>query len=125
MAWTKKNIQIINPFYFVFNIKILYFIYIKFILNILLILYLIFTHAWILDILHKTLLLINSSKAWFSYPCILIIFPEGTRYTKEKFEIAQEFSKSKGIPIYDHLLVPKARGLWFLINNFKHFLDNF
>jgi 1-acyl-sn-glycerol-3-phosphate acyltransferase len=50
---------------------------------------------------------------------VLIIFPEGTRYTKEKFEIAQEFSKSKGIPIYDHLLVPKARGLWFLINNFK------
>ena len=50
---------------------------------------------------------------------ILIIFPEGTRYTKEKFEIAQEFSKSKGIPIYDHLLVPKARGLWFLINSFK------
>jgi 1-acyl-sn-glycerol-3-phosphate acyltransferase len=50
---------------------------------------------------------------------VLIIFPEGTRYTKEKFEIAQEFSKSKGIPIYDHLLVPKARGLWFLINSFK------
>jgi 1-acyl-sn-glycerol-3-phosphate acyltransferase len=50
---------------------------------------------------------------------VLIIFPEGTRYTKEKFEIAQTFSKSKGIPIYDHLLVPKARGLWFLINNFK------
>ena len=49
----------------------------------------------------------------------MIIFPEGTRYTKEKFEIAQTFSKSKGIPIYDHLLVPKARGLWFLINNFK------
>jgi len=50
---------------------------------------------------------------------VLIIFPEGTRYTKDKFDIAQNFSKSKGIPVYDNLLVPKARGLWFLINNFK------
>ena len=50
---------------------------------------------------------------------VLIIFPEGTRYTEDKFKTAQEFSKSKGIPVYDHLLVPKARGLWFLINSFK------
>lgn len=50
---------------------------------------------------------------------VLIIFPEGTRYTEDKFKVAQEFSKSKGIPVYDHLLVPKARGLWFLINSFK------
>jgi len=50
---------------------------------------------------------------------VLIIFPEGTRYTEDKFKTAQEFSKSKGIHVYDHLLVPKARGLWFLINNFK------
>jgi 1-acyl-sn-glycerol-3-phosphate acyltransferase len=50
---------------------------------------------------------------------VLIIFPEGTRFTPDKFIEAQKFSKSKGIPIYDHLLVPKARGLWFLINSFK------
>ncbi len=50
---------------------------------------------------------------------VLIIFPEGTRFTEAKFKTAQEFSKTKGIPVYDHLLVPKARGLWFLINSFK------
>jgi 1-acyl-sn-glycerol-3-phosphate acyltransferase len=50
---------------------------------------------------------------------VLIIFPEGTRFTEAKFKTAQEFSKSKGIPVYDNLLVPKARGLWFLINSFK------
>jgi len=50
---------------------------------------------------------------------ILLIFPEGTRFTETKFKDAQEFSKSKNIPVYDHLLVPKARGLWFLLNSLK------
>lgn len=50
---------------------------------------------------------------------ILLIFPEGTRFTQDKFIEAQKFSKSKDIPVYDHLLVPKARGLWFLINSLK------
>ena len=50
---------------------------------------------------------------------LLLIFPEGTRFTEAKFKDAQEFSKSKNIPVYDHLLVPKARGLWFLLNSLK------
>jgi 1-acyl-sn-glycerol-3-phosphate acyltransferase len=50
---------------------------------------------------------------------VLIIFPEGTIKNEDNFKTAQEFSKTKGIPVYDHLLVPKARGLWFLINSFK------
>ena len=47
----------------------------------------------------------------------IIIFPEGTRINKKNLEEGQIFSKSNNLPIYDNLLVPKAKGLWFLINH--------
>lgn len=47
----------------------------------------------------------------------IIFFPEGTRLTKQKLEEGQKFSKSNNLPIYDNLLVPKSKGLWFLVNH--------
>ena len=47
----------------------------------------------------------------------IIIFPEGTRLTSKKLEEGQNFSKSNNLPIYDNLLVPKSKGLWFLVNH--------
>ena len=48
---------------------------------------------------------------------VIIIFPEGTRLNKEKLVDGQNFSRSNNIPVYDNLLVPKTKGLWFLINH--------
>ena len=50
---------------------------------------------------------------------VILIFPEGTRLNNEKLAKAKEFSRSANIPVYDNLLVPKTKGLWFLINHLK------
>ena len=47
----------------------------------------------------------------------IIIFPEGTRLTSKKLEECQNFSKSNNLPVYDNLLVPKSKGLHFLVNH--------
>ena len=48
---------------------------------------------------------------------LITIFPEGTRLTSKNLEEGQNFSKLNNLPIYDNLLVPKSKGLWFIINH--------
>lgn len=50
---------------------------------------------------------------------IIIIFPEGTRLTKSKLEEGQKFSLDNGLPVFNNLLVPKTKGLWFLVNHLE------
>lgn len=40
-----------------------------------------------------------------------MIFPEGTRIRASKLKEGQDFSKSRGLPIYGNLLVPRVKGL--------------
>jgi len=47
----------------------------------------------------------------------IIIFPEGTRSTPKKLEEGQKFSSLNNLPVYDNLLVPKSKGLHFLVNH--------
>jgi len=47
---------------------------------------------------------------------IIIIFPEGTRYTERKFIESNEYSINNNLPIYNNLLVPKMKGLWYILN---------
>lgn len=48
---------------------------------------------------------------------IILIFPEGTRLNKKKLEEAQTFSLANNLPVFNNLLVPKTKGLWYLINH--------
>lgn len=50
---------------------------------------------------------------------IILIFPEGTRFSQEKLTQAQEFSSKNNLPTYDKLLVPKTKGLNLIINHLK------
>ncbi len=50
---------------------------------------------------------------------VLLIFPEGTRLTKEKLEKAKLFSQQNNLPVFNNLLVPKTKGLWYLINHLE------
>ena len=50
---------------------------------------------------------------------LIIIFPEGTRFSLDKLKEGQEFSKNNNYPIYDNLLVPKSKGLLTIINYLK------
>lgn len=47
---------------------------------------------------------------------VILIFPEGTRLTEKKLKEGQEFSKANNLPIYENLMVPKSKGLWFITN---------
>jgi hypothetical protein len=47
---------------------------------------------------------------------VLLIFPEGTRLTEKKLNEGNEFSKSNNLPVYENLMVPKSKGLWFIVN---------
>jgi 1-acyl-sn-glycerol-3-phosphate acyltransferase len=71
------------------------------------------------DNLSKQIDNIKTSSGPNSKKQVIFIFPEGTRLTKQKLEEGQKFSRLNNIPVYDNLLVPKAKGLWFLINHLK------
>ena len=50
---------------------------------------------------------------------VIIIFPEGTRSTPKKLQEGQDFSRKNDFPVYNNLLVPRIKGLYYLINNLK------
>lgn len=43
---------------------------------------------------------------------IIIIMPEGTRYTPEKHKLAIEYSTKNGLDVFNNTLYPKMKGLW-------------
>lgn len=48
---------------------------------------------------------------------VIIIYPEGTRISKEKLLDSQNFSRENNLPVYDYLQVPRSKGLWHIINS--------
>lgn len=47
---------------------------------------------------------------------IIILMPEGTRFTPEKQILAQQYSKENNYPIFKNTLFPKMKGLWIIAN---------
>jgi len=50
-------------------------------------------------------------------PVWVLLFPEGTRYTKEKYEAGRQFCESRGLPVFQHCLVPRSKGFSFTVAN--------
>ncbi len=48
---------------------------------------------------------------------VLLIFPEGTRFTAEKMIEAQQFAFDNGYTPYQYTMFPKTKGTWLLINS--------
>ena len=48
---------------------------------------------------------------------VILIFPEGTRLTEKKLNEGREFSKLNNLPVFENLMVPKSKGLWFIVNH--------
>lgn len=45
----------------------------------------------------------------------MVIFPEGTRYNPRLPHVirrSQEFAQSRGLPVFNHVLTPRSKGLW-------------
>jgi 1-acyl-sn-glycerol-3-phosphate acyltransferase len=45
---------------------------------------------------------------------IIIIMPEGTRFTPEKQKLAQQYSKDNNYPIFKNTLFPKMKGIYLI-----------
>ncbi len=50
---------------------------------------------------------------------LIVIMPEGTRYTPEKHEIAKQFSIDNKLHIFNNMLYPKMKGLFHICNVLK------
>ncbi len=59
----------------------------------------------------------NSIRATFAklrrenLPTWLVIFPEGTRMKPAKFASSRAYAARKGLPIFDHVLLPRGKGI--------------
>ena len=47
---------------------------------------------------------------------IIVIMPEGTRYTPDKYKSSQEYSISNNLHVFKNTLYPKMKGLWTICN---------
>ncbi len=52
---------------------------------------------------------------------IIILMPEGTRFTPEKFADAQKYSRDNNLPIFNNTLFPKMKGLFTITNILKKY----
>jgi 1-acyl-sn-glycerol-3-phosphate acyltransferase len=50
---------------------------------------------------------------------IILIIPEGTRFTPEKRIIAQKYSRDNNLPVFNNVLFPKMKGLFTMANILK------
>lgn len=49
-------------------------------------------------------------------PVWILLFPEGTRMSKEKHAASQEFAVSRGLPELKHHLIPRTKGFSFTVS---------
>jgi len=50
---------------------------------------------------------------------VIIIYPEGNRINYERLLTSQKYSQDNDLPIYNNLLTPKVKGIWYIINKLK------
>ena len=49
-------------------------------------------------------------------PVWILLFPEGTRYTKQKYEASRQFAEKKNLPLLKHHLVPRTKGFTYTLS---------
>lgn len=68
-------------------------------------------------------MLVEKSQFYSTGNFWLMIYPEGTRSRPNKIKEGQEYSKSKNLPVYNHLLVPRVKGLQVTIPSIHEAID--
>jgi len=65
----------------------------------------------------KTMIQKLNNLADFPSPVCLLLFPEGTRFTKEKHSASKEFAVKAGLPSLQHHLTPRTKGFSFIMEH--------
>jgi len=50
-------------------------------------------------------------------PVWILLFPEGTRFTKDKYLASKKFAESRNLPVFKHHLVPRTKGFSYTISH--------
>ena len=50
-------------------------------------------------------------------PVWILLFPEGTRFTKDKYLASKKFAESRNLPVLKHHLVPRTKGFSYTISS--------
>ncbi|KAH7287786.1 hypothetical protein KP509_32G074300 [Ceratopteris richardii] len=53
----------------------------------------------------------------------LVIFPEGTDYSEEKCEKSRKYAEEKGLPMLDHVLMPRTKGVCVCLEQLRDSVD--
>ncbi|CAI5942232.1 unnamed protein product [Closterium sp. NIES-65] len=53
----------------------------------------------------------------------LAIFPEGTDFTEQKRDACQEFARARGLPVLQHVLLPRTRGTYLCLHQLHSVFD--
>lgn len=57
-------------------------------------------------------------------PMWLIMYPEGSRFTEQKYAESVDFCKSRGIPPLNQLLYPRSKGFSLIFNEYRDYLTS-
>jgi len=52
-------------------------------------------------------------------PVWILLFPEGTRFTKDKYLAGKKFAESRNLPVFKHHLVPRTKGFSYTISHLE------
>ena len=55
----------------------------------------------------------------FPLPFWIGLYPEGTRLTERKRQESIEFSRQRGLPVFQHVLFPRSKGFLFLLQQLR------
>ncbi|KAI9159341.1 hypothetical protein H9P43_008681 [Blastocladiella emersonii ATCC 22665] len=53
-------------------------------------------------------------------PIWLVVYPEGTRQTPAKLAAGQAFARDQGLPVLDHVLLPRTRGFTYIVDQLRN-----
>jgi len=53
------------------------------------------------------------------FPSSTVFYPEGTRFTREKYETSKKFAISRGLPVFKHHLTPRTKGFKICVEVMK------
>ena len=84
--------------------------------------YIFISRNWQKD--HNTFIEALKSLKSYPNPWWIVLYPEGSRFTKEKLKFSQEFARSKGYPLVHHVLFPRLKGFGVIVDTIRDEIDS-
>eukprot|EP00899_Mesostigma_viride_P011789 jgi/Mesvir1/20610/Mv14838-RA.1 len=60
--------------------------------------------------------------ASYPVPFVVVLFPEGTRFTQRKLVDAQEYARQQGMHVPENVLIPKSKGFVSSVQHLRSFM---